>query len=73
MPLSEQKTYTYCKYGYRAFQAGRIVCGDVTALAEIIAEAAASELGEEVARELAKDLAEGVWETCESPFFSGER
>jgi hypothetical protein len=45
---------------------GMALCGDVTAVVELIAEAAAEDVGEELAEKFAEDLAAQLNELCES-------
>ncbi len=48
-----QKVYSWCYYGYKAYQLGRLASGDITVLAELIMEQAGEEITQEAAMELA--------------------
>ena len=62
MPLTSAKAFDYCYYGYKAVQAGRIACGDVTAFGELVAEAA----GEELTAAMAEELASAFYDAYET-------
>lgn len=56
--VTSSQAFNYAYYGYKTFQAGRLACGDVSALAEIIVEAS----GEELSRDMAREMASSVWD-----------